>query len=147
MGLAGDRFLLGKELAGGQRLADPEDDKRSGRREEREHEESRIAAAAVRSRGWGYQSSKIRPGVGYWADCWFGPYPMWPKRVGYTYPTPKRICIFRIRLETYPRRIRIQNVSDTDTPPPGSIRVTEVITWIIVLYTRCFRANLSLLPI
>jgi len=50
------------------RPADPEGDKRSGGREEREHEESRIAAAVVRSRGWGYQSSKIRPGVGYWAD-------------------------------------------------------------------------------
>jgi len=60
--------LPGKELAGGQRPADPEGDKRSGGREEREHEESRIAAAAVRSQGWGYQSSKIRPRVGYWAD-------------------------------------------------------------------------------
>ena len=30
--------------------------------------------------------------------------------------------------EVYPRCIRIQNVSDTDTPPPGSIRVTEAIS-------------------
>ena len=27
--------------------------------------------------------------------------------------------------EAYPGRIRIRNVSDTDTPPPRSIRVTE----------------------
>ena len=39
----------------------------------------------------------------------------------------KCICIFRIRLETYPRHIRIRNVSDTDTPPTRSIRVTELI--------------------
>ena len=76
--------------AGGQRIQRAT---RSGGREEREHDESRIAAAAVRSRGWGYQSSKIRPGVGYWADCWFGPYPMWPKRVGYTYPI-QNVSIF-----------------------------------------------------
>ena len=30
-------------------------------------------------------------------------------------------------METYPRRIRIRNVSDTDTPPPRSIRVTELV--------------------
>jgi len=36
-----------------------------------------------------------------------------------------RIRFFRIRLETYPGRIRIRYVSDTDTPPPRSIRVAE----------------------
>ena len=50
--------MPGKELAGGRRPADPEGDKRSGGREEREHEESRIAAAAVRSRGWSTSSLK-----------------------------------------------------------------------------------------
>ena len=60
--------MLGKELAGGQRLADPEDDKRSGRREEREHEESRIAAAAVRSRS--HRGGGVKSDLGWanWAD-------------------------------------------------------------------------------
>jgi len=39
--------LPGKELAGGRQPPDPEGDKRSGGREEREHEESRIAAAVI----------------------------------------------------------------------------------------------------
>jgi len=39
--------LPGKELSSGQRPVDPEGDKRSGGREEREHEESRIAAAVI----------------------------------------------------------------------------------------------------
>ena len=40
-------IFTGKELAGGRWPPDPEGNKRSGGREEREHEESRIAAAVI----------------------------------------------------------------------------------------------------
>ena len=50
-----------KELADGRRPPDPENDKRSGVREEREHEESRTAAAAIRSRRG---SCSLKPGLG-----------------------------------------------------------------------------------
>ena len=60
--------MLGKELAGGRRPPDPEGNKRSGGREEREHEESRIAAAAVRSRP--HRGGGVKSDLGWanWAD-------------------------------------------------------------------------------
>ena len=39
-----------------------------------------------------------------------------------------RIHIFGIQLKTYPRRIRIRYVSDTDTPLPRRIHVTECLS-------------------
>ena len=60
--------MPGKELADGRRPPDLEGDKRSGVREEREHEESRIAAAAVRPRSHGGGGLKSDLGWANWAD-------------------------------------------------------------------------------
>ena len=61
-------IFAGKELADGRRPPDLEGDKRSGVREEREHEESRIAAAAVRS--WSHGGGGLKSDLGWanWAD-------------------------------------------------------------------------------
>ena len=119
--------MPGKELAGGRWPPDLEGDKRSGVREEREHEESRTAAAAIRSRRG---SCSLKPGLGglIGMTSALGRIQSGPNvsdtRIQYkTYlhfqDTARNIS------ETYPGRIRIRNVSDTDTPPPRSIRVTE----------------------
>ena len=122
--------MPGKELAGGRRPPDLEGDKRSGVREEREHEESRTAAAAIRSRRG---SCSLKPGLGglIGMTSALGRIQSSPN-VSDTRIQHKTYLHFQDTAgnvsEAYPGRIRIRNISDTDMPPPRSIRVTESFT-------------------
>ena len=98
-------------------------------RGEREHE-SRTAAAAIRSRRG---SCSLKPGLGglIGMTSALGRIQSGPN-VSDTRIQHKTYLHFQDTAgnvsEMYPGRIRIRNVSDTDTPPPRSIRVTECIT-------------------
>ena len=99
-------------------------------REEREHKESRTAAVAIRSRRG---SCSLKPSLGglIGLTSALGRIQSGPN-VSDTRIQHKTYLHFQDTAgnvsEAYPGRIRIRNISDTDMPPPRSIRVTESFT-------------------